>query len=125
MNEEKSAAGLLGDIAIDVALLVRKELELARNELVDIVFAKLAGAWAIGIALLLAIPGILFLFIALAFWIQGDGGFGFAIVGLGTIALVVGAVAFGVGKLKSKVSVTDTLDSVKEDGKWARELLKP
>ena len=116
-----STAELIADVAGDVQMLVRKELELARIELTEGIRAQLVGAGLIGAAVLALLPGLLFLVVALAIWLPVSTAAGFAIVG-GAMLLFTGVgVVVGVSKMKSqRPTVRRTAASVRDDVRMAR-----
>lgn len=117
----RSTAELVSDIASDVQQLVRKELELARVELMEGLRSSLVGAGVIAAAVVASLPGLLFLTIALALWLPVSNAVGFAIVGGVMLLFTVAGVALGVRKLKSKKPTVGTaVESIKEDVRWAR-----
>lgn len=124
----RSTADLVMDVATDVQMLVRKELELARIELMDGVKAQLRGAGIIAAAAIAALPGALFLVIALAEFLSEvlpiARSAGYGIVGGFLMILAVAGVAVGVGMMRRrKPSVSTAVESMKEDVKWARDRL--
>ena len=126
---ELSTGELIRDVAGDIQLLVRKELELARTELVEGVTAKAKGAGMMAAAFVLVFPALLFFFAALALWLPSllpvSAAGGFAIVGLLILLFAAAVIAVGLKIFKSRSpSVSTTVDSVKEDVRWAREHLK-
>jgi hypothetical protein len=127
-EEEKSTLELVRGIASDTGTLVRKELELARVEIVEAVMARVKAVGALGTA------GVCVLF-ALAF-----GGFaaatalslvvplwaGFLIV-MGAFVGIAGIAALiGIMKMKSPppLAPEETERTIKEDVQWAKEALK-
>jgi len=129
-EEEKnqSTLELVRGIASDTGILVRKELELARTEIVEAVMARVKAIGALGTA------GVCMLF-ALVF-----GGFaaatalglvmplwaGFLIV-MGAFVGIAGVAALmGIMKMKSPppLAPEETERTIKEDVQWAKEALK-
>lgn len=122
----RSTTELLMDVADDVRLLVRKEIELARIEVVDGLRSMLLGTGVLLLAAFASLPGLLFLVIALALWLPFSAQVGFAIVGAGLLAFTGGGIAIGVALVKRrKPGISKTVDAVKEDVRWAREQIKP
>jgi hypothetical protein len=83
----KATGELVREVADDLQMLVRKELELARVELLDGLKAQLKGAGLIAFAGAASLPGLLFLVIALALWLPFSAAAGFVIVGGGISGL--------------------------------------
>ncbi len=128
-RSDVSTPQLVMEVADDLRMLVRKELELARQELMEGITAKAKGAALIGGAVLALFPGLIFLAIAFALWLSNRLGgrpvWGFLIVGLAIFALVGILVLVGVRKMKSRqAGVTVAVESVKEDVRWAKGHLK-
>lgn len=124
----KPTGQLVREVADDVRMLVRKELELARLELTDGVRAQLRGAGLIALAVVAALPGLLFCVIALSLWIADvtvlSRAGGFLVVGGGLLVLTVLAILVGVRVMRSKrPSIGAATEQVKEDVRWARERL--
>jgi membrane protein len=125
--EGRSTADLVKAIGSDAALLVRKEIELAKQEVKEGVTSKLLGAVFLTIAGVfglfalgfLATAGARALGLVLPLWA------GFLIVG-GAFLLAAGVGALvGVRMLKqSPVAPVQTKETIKEDVEWARAALK-
>jgi membrane protein len=125
--EGRSTAELVKSIGSDASLLVRKEIELAKQEVKEGVTSKLVGG------VLLAVAGVFGLFalgflataaaralgLVLPLWA------GFLIVGGAfLLAALLGALA-GVRKLKqSPMGPVQTKETIKEDVEWARAALR-
>ena len=125
-QSEPSTGELIRDVAADLQLLVRKELELARTELVEGVTAKVKGAGLAAGAFVLLFPSVMFLSVALALALPGSAAVGFLIVGGLLLVLALGAVLAGLRIFKSSSpGVGATVGSIKEDVRWARGHLKP
>lgn len=123
MTEGKRGTGeLVAGIADDVASLVRKEVELARLELMDAVMPRVRGAGLIAAAFLLSLPGMLFLVVALALALPVSPQTGFALVGSGLLVIALGGLLVGV-RLVRRRHKRAALESIKEDVRWARERL--
>ncbi len=123
----RSTPELVQSIAADSATLVRKEIELARQEMMEGVAAKAKGAAAFVAAAGLALLALIYLGVSLAAalrivlpawaaWLATGGAF---------LLLTLGAVAFGAVRMKtSSVSPQEATRTVKEDVKWARAQLR-
>lgn len=125
----KRTGELVREVADDVQMLVRKELELARVELTEGIKTQLKGAGLIAIAVLAALPGLLFLVTALALvlprWLPISRAAGFAVVGGALLLFTVGGIVAGIGVVRSRrPSIGTTVETVKEDVRWARERLR-
>lgn len=121
---QRSTAELVGDIADDVRMLVRKELELARIEYTEAFSQKLKGAGLVAAAAIATLPGFLFLVVAAALWIPLSDAAGFAIVGGALLVLAAVAILVGIRMVRKPRKETGVaIDSIKEDVRWAREHL--
>ncbi len=117
----KGTGDLVREVAGDLQMLVRKELELARIELVDGLKSQLTGAGVIALAVLSSLPGLLFLIVALALWLPVGPAAGFAIVGGALLLFTGGGILVGVRIMKRRrPKVGPTVERVKEDVRWAR-----
>jgi hypothetical protein len=120
----RSTTELVMDVADDLRLLIRKEIELARIELIDGIKAQLIGAGLIALAVIGLLPALLFFLFALTFWLPFAPEVSFAIVGAALLALAAGAIAIGIGIMKRRrPKLEKSVASIKEDVRWAREQL--
>jgi hypothetical protein len=124
---ERSTIDLVRAIAGDTSTLVRKQVELARQEVVEGVMAKAKGAAAMAAAGLLALFVIGFLGLAAAYgldllmapWLSR------LIVAGGFLLLAAIAALVGIRVMKRRsVAPEETKRTVKEDVEWARAQLK-
>ena len=124
---ERSTIQLVRDIASDTATLVRKEVELARQEITTAVMARLkasgafaaAGAMGLFALIYLGIAGGAALSIVLPRWLA------WLIVGGAFIFLAAVAALIGLRKLKHPpMAPEETKRTVKEDVEWAKAQLK-
>jgi uncharacterized membrane protein YqjE len=110
------------DVADDLRLLIRKEIELARIELMDGVKAQLIGAGIIALAVIAVLPALLFFVFALTFWLPFSTELSFAIVGGAMLLFAAGGIFAGVKVMKRRRPKLDkSVKSIKEDVRWARE----
>lgn len=117
----KGTGELVREVAGDLQMLVRKELELARIELVGGLKSQLTGAGVIALAVLASLPGLLFLVVALALWLPVGPAAGFAIVGGALLLFTAGGILVGVWIMKRRrPKVGPAVERVKEDVRWAR-----
>jgi len=121
---QHSTVELVMSVADDLRMLVRKEFELARIELMDGMKAQLVGAGMIALAVLGVVPALLFLVFALVFWLPFSPEVSFAIVG-GALFLVAasGSVAGVIIMKRRRPNLDKSVASIKEDVRWAREQL--
>lgn len=124
---DRSIGELLRAIATDTAMLVRKEVELARQELMEAVSARIKAAGAMAAAGVLGLLAVIFLALAAATaldlvlpaWASR------LIVAGAFLVLAGGGMAFGLRRLKRPpMAPTETKRTVKEDVEWARRQLK-
>ena len=110
------------DVADDLRMLLRKEIELARHELIDGLKAQLLGAGIIALALISVLPALLFAVIALALWLPFSREVSFAIVAGGLSMFTVVGIGIGIWVMRRRrVRLDRSIDSIKEDVRWARD----
>lgn len=126
---ETSLGDLLKRLTNDTGQLIRQEASLAKAEIRETGTALVGDAREIGIALGLAVAGALALvaFLVIALGNLLDGRYWLS-------ALVVGALALGIGVRMAKSAVNDikrrslapqqTLDTLREDKAWASQQAK-
>ncbi|MGH2760049.1 MAG: phage holin family protein [Actinomycetota bacterium] len=120
----RSTVELVMDVADDLRMLIRKEIELGRIELVAGLRAQLIGGGLILLALLGSLPALGFGLFALAFWLPFSREVSFAIVGGGLLAFALLGTVVGIVIMRRRRPRLDrTVASIKEDVKWAREQL--
>ena len=130
-REEPSLGGIVSDLAREAGALVRQEIDLARCELAEKAEEAKSGVARVGIggglafigALVLAGAAVLGLTIVLQQWME-------TLPAMALSALAVGIVLAGVGLVLLKkggrtlnaehLVPRRTLDSIKEDARWAR-----
>jgi uncharacterized membrane protein YqgA involved in biofilm formation len=126
-RDPRSTGQLVRDIASDTSTLIRKEVELAKQEVVEAVTARvlaagaLAGAWlfAMFMLLFLALAAAAALSLVLPVWAAA------LIVAGGFLVLALPAGLLGVRRLKAPpFKPEETMRTVKEDVEWARAQLK-
>ena len=125
--EQQSTIQLVRTIAADTSTLVRKEVELARQELTAAVMARVmaagalaaAGVFGLLVVIFLAVAGAAALDLVFARWLSR------LIVAGGFLLLAGGAALFGLRKLKKPLfAPEETKRTVKEDVEWAKAQLK-
>ena len=122
--ESRSTAELVMDVADDLRMLVRKEIELARIELMEGLKAQLLGAGLIALAAVGVLPALLFGLFALVYWLPFSVEVSYAIVGGGMLLGAVALIGIGVRVMKGRRPKLDrSVASIKEDVRWAREQL--
>jgi len=125
-DEGPSIAQLLGGIVEDAQLLIRRELDLAKQEVVTELDKVKQGATSLGIGIGLAAVGGIMLTLMLVYLLHEV-----ADLPLWGSYLIVGAVLGGIGafllmsgvkRMKQVDPVPhETIDTVKEDIAWIRE----
>ena len=123
-QSKPSIGSLVAGITSDLSTLVRKEIELAKLEVSEILKEKLRGA-ALGVVGLILValflPLLLLFFIeVLAIWLERWAATGIVTLFVATasgIAFVVAARA-----LKGKFIPEKTIKTIKEDVRWAKDL---
>jgi membrane protein len=124
---QQSIPELVGGIAADIGILVRKEVELARHEIIEALVARLKSAAALAVAGVLAFVGVLFGALAGAdalanvtsVWASR------AIVG-GVFALIaLAALLYARKRMHTPpLAPVETKRTVKEEVEWAKAQLK-
>jgi hypothetical protein len=126
-QKERSTVQLVRDIASDTATLVRKEVELARQEITTAVMARVKASGALAAAGAMGLFALIYLGIAAgaALSIVLPRWLAWLIVG-GAFLLLAGVAAlFGLRKLKKPpMAPEETKRTVKEDVAWAKAQLK-
>ena len=125
-NGKKSVGQLVKEISEDFSTLIRKEIDLAKQELGSSVAAKAQGIVIILIAASFAFFALIFLLLALR---DGLDTFLWTWVADLATALVLiligtGAVLFARRKLATPIKADLTRQTVKEDIEWAKTLGK-
>ena len=126
-NDGRSTPELIKAIAGDTATLVRKEVELARQEVLEALVARAKAAGAFGAAGVLALFMVVFLGIAggLALSLVMAAWAAFLIVAGVFLLLALGAVLFAKLRLKTPpMAPEETKRTVKEDVEWAKTQLR-
>lgn len=125
-TEGRSAGQLMKEITEDISTLIRKEIELAKQELGTSVATKAKGAAILAVVAVMGFFMLIFLLLALRdgldtflwTWVSD-----LATVGvLGIIALVAALVAKR--KLATPINADMTKKTIKEDVEWAKTLGK-
>jgi hypothetical protein len=124
--DPRSTLDLVRDIAAESQTLVRKEVELAKQEVLGAVMARVVAAAALGAAGIFGFFVLLFgalaaaaaLDLVLPAWAA-------ALVVAGAFLLLAGPAALlGIRRMKAPLKPEETVRTVKEDVEWARAQLK-
>lgn len=124
---QRSTPQLVRSIANDTATLVKKEVELARQELVEAVVARLKAAAAMLAAGMMALLAVIFLASAAAHALENVMRPWAARLVLGGAFLLLALIAAVLGMLRAKgppMKPEMTVETVKEDIEWAKTQLK-
>ena len=126
VNGQRSTGELMRSIAGDTATLVRKQIELAKQEAVESVRAKVTAAAALGAAAILGLIALTFLGVTMAAALRIVWPAWLAwIVTAGTFLLLTGAIAaMGMARMKQGGVGEETKRTVKEDVRWAKTQLR-
>ena len=123
----RSLTSLLRSIANDTTTLVRKEVELARHELVEALTARVKALAALSVAGILGLFVLAFLGLAAARALDGVlRPWASRLVVAGVFLLLAGIVAlFGARRAKvPPMAPEETKRTVKEDVEWAKAQLR-
>ena len=125
--QDQSTLQLVRSIATDTGTLVRKEVELAKQEILEAIMARVKAVGAFGAAGVFGFLGMLCglgaavagLSLVVAPWLA-------ALIVMGSLFAVAGlAAVFGLFRVKKpSMAPTETVRTVKEDVEWARTQLK-
>ena len=122
----KSAGQLMKEVTEDMSTLIRKEIELAKQEVGASVTAKLKGAAIVAIAGVLGFFALIFLLLAIR-----DGFDSFLWTWLADLVTAVILLAIGGAgamvakkKLATPLNTELTKQTIKEDVQWAKTLGK-
>jgi VIT1/CCC1 family predicted Fe2+/Mn2+ transporter len=126
-EKDRSTVELIRDIATDTSKLVRQQMELAKQELMEAVTARLVAAGALAAAGLFAFLFLVFgaLAAAAALALVMPAWAAALVVAGAFLLLALPAVLFGIRKMKRPpLKPEETVRTVKEDVEWARAQLK-
>jgi predicted phage tail protein len=125
--DHRSTIELVRDIAAESQTLIRKEVELAKQEVMEAVMARVMAAAALAAAGLFALFALLFgalaaaaaIALVLPMWAA-------ALIVAGAFLLLAGPAALiGLRRMKApSLKPEETVRTVKEDVEWARAQLK-
>jgi hypothetical protein len=124
---DKPTPELVGVIAKDVGTLVRKEMELGREELAEAVVARVVALGALVGAAVVGLLALVFFGLAAAAGLAGVVPDWAGLLIVAGVLLVLSGGALGVGRMRSRrppLAPEETARTVKEDIGWAKEQLK-
>ncbi|HVE76515.1 MAG TPA: phage holin family protein [Actinomycetota bacterium] len=124
--DSKGPGQLIVEITTDLSTLIRKEIELAKQEVGELVKTKVQAFGLIAVAAvvgLLFLPFILLTFLEiLAIWLPRWSAS--LIITFSMLAMAGGLVLMAKKKLDRKLKPEKTINSLKEDVEWAKNLKK-
>ena len=130
-QSEKSAGQLMKEVTEDLSTLVRKEIELAKQEVGESISAKVKGAVIIAIAGFIGMFALIFALFAVrdgvadAIWTWGSWMWAADLVTMGILLLIGGLAAMvAKKKLTTPINTELTKKTIKEDVEWAKTLGK-
>jgi hypothetical protein len=125
-DPDRSVGKILGAIAEDGATLVRKEGELARQELAEALHAWLAAIAAIAAAAVLAVVALVFVGLALeALLVMVMPEWGArCVIAAGALGIAVAAALIAKARVQQTTLPERTKQTVKENLEWAKAQLK-
>ena len=123
---DRPLTGLLTELAQETTTLVRKEVELAKAEVSEKVTQATAGAVSLAAGGMVAFAGVLFLLLALTFFLATMMEPWLAALIVGGVVTVIGIILVSMGK--SKLSARNlqpnrTIATLQDDKRWAKEQL--
>ena len=123
-NGQKSAGQLMKEVTEDLSLLIRKEIELAKQELSESVGTKVKGLVLVVIAAVLGFFALIFALLAIRDGIAVALPNWAADLITTAILLLIGVVGVLIAKKKlaTPVSAEMTKLTIKEDVEWAKTL---
>ena len=123
-NGQKSAGRLMKEVTEDLSTLIRKEIELAKQEIGSSVATKVKGVVIIAIVGVLALFALIFLLFAIRDGLTNILWVWVADIATAFILLFIGALAALVAKKKltTPISAELTKKTIKEDFELAKNL---
>jgi hypothetical protein len=123
---DRPLTGLLTELAQETTTLVRKEVELAKAEVSEKVTQATSGAISLAAGGMVAFAGVLFLLLALTFYLATMMEPWLAALIVGGVITVIGIILVSMGK--SKLSARNlqpnrTIATLQDDKRWAKEQL--
>ncbi len=125
-NGQKSAGRLMKEVTEDFSTLIRKEIELAKQELGASVATKAKGAAIVANAAVMALFSLIFLLFAIRDGFDTFLWTWLADIATGVLLLILGGIAVAVAKKKltAPLKTELTKKTIKEDVEWAKGLAK-
>jgi len=123
---DKSAGQLMKEVTEDLSTLIRKEIELAKQELGSSISEKVKGGVVLAIVGTLAFFSLIFLLFAIRDGLDSFMWTWVADIVTAVILLAIGGLAalYAKKKLATPISTELTKQTIKEDVEWAKTLGK-
>jgi len=127
-SDERSLGELFGDLARDMGVLVRQEVQLATTEMTHKASRAAQEVGMIVVGGLVAYAGLLAILASVIVWLAAAGlGWWQAALLVGVIVAVIGGllVQRGLAALKhADLAPRKTMETLKEDTQWAKDRMK-
>ena len=127
-KDERSLGELFGDLARDMGVLVRQEVQLATTEMTHKASRAAQEVGTIVVGGLVAYAGLLAILASVIVWLAAAGlGWWQAALLVGVIVAVIGGllVQRGLAALKhADLAPRKTMETLKEDTQWAKDRMK-
>lgn len=123
---QKSAGRLMKEVTEDLSTLMRKEIELAKQEIGQSVGEKVKGGVIVAIAGVMGLFALIFFLFAIRDGLDVVFHTWLADVLTGVILLILGGLAVLIArkKLRTPIKAELTKKTIKEDVEWAKNLRK-
>jgi Putative Actinobacterial Holin-X, holin superfamily III len=123
---QKSAGRLMKEVTEDLSTLMRKEIELAKQEIGQSVGEKVKGGVIVAIAGVMGLLALIFFLFAIRDGLDVVFHTWLADVLTGVILLILGGLAVLIArkKLRTPIKAELTKKTIKEDVEWAKNLRK-
>jgi uncharacterized membrane protein YqjE len=122
LQPDKSIGELFGELTADLGHLFRQEVQLAKTEAREEMQRVGQGVGMLAAAAISALLALTLISFAVAWWLDKamDRGLAFALVAV--FWIIIGAVLASVGKkrLAAAKPLPQTVDTLKEDVRWAK-----
>lgn len=125
--QQRNILSIVQSIAEDASTLVRKEIELARQEIVEALSARLKAAAALAAAGVMGFMGVVFLAASAAAALDNVMAQWLSRLVVAAAFLLLAGAAVGFSLLRSKrppLAPAETARTVKEDVEWAKAQLR-
>lgn len=125
-ESQKSAGRLMKEVTEDLSVLVRKEIELAKQEIGESVGEKVKGGVIVAIAAVMGFFALIFFLFAIRDGLDVPFPTWLADILTGVILIILGGLAVMIAKkkLSTPIKAELTKKTIKEDVEWAKNLRK-